>query len=607
MVGARRASIMVFDEAAGVLRTVAARGFGARRAGPGAGGRRVLGGGAGLPRAAGRGVRSVDTRTARRDDCGEPRGYRGQAFLSVPICYGAPGSPLRCVGVINLTDRLGGDRFTLSDRKLVTAVANQIGAAVENARLVERDLRAAAARPRAGAGARPAAQAAAVARGAAGRRGGRRALLPGGVGRRRLLHLHPAGPRPGGRHAGRRGLARLLGGAGDGAGDVRRRHPRGGVDHARRDAERAAREPVDRARPRPRCTSACSTACSTRSPAGSPTPTPATRTPSGCRGSGTPSGSRPPRRRSVWPRRAASSGARCRGRSITTCSCSGPTGWWTRGTRRASRSGSSGCSMRCAPAGPRRRRRSSARCWRRPRRSGRMPIDDRTLLDPPDLAVPRRQAPPRPAFPHRSPAARPHRRRARRRPGRHGARDRPRARRAHRRAGRSGPAGSWRSRRTADLVPALRAAVSRRPRSSRPTRSRSTGAALARPRFLVAGNIPYNITSPLIDKALEPPAARAHRVPGAEGSGGPGDGAARGSREYGALSVGVQAVARAERLFVVPAGAFQPRPKVDSAVLRLTPLGRAAGASRRSRRASGGWWSGCSASGGSRWRAGSAS
>ena len=44
------------------------------------------------------------------------------------------------MGVINLTDRIGGDRFTLDDRKLVSAVANQIGAAVENARLVERDL-----------------------------------------------------------------------------------------------------------------------------------------------------------------------------------------------------------------------------------------------------------------------------------------------------------------------------------------------------------------------------------------------------------------------------------------------------------------------------------
>ena len=41
---------------------------------------------------------------------------------------------------MNLTDRIGGDRFTLDDRKLVGAVANQIGAAVENARLVERDL-----------------------------------------------------------------------------------------------------------------------------------------------------------------------------------------------------------------------------------------------------------------------------------------------------------------------------------------------------------------------------------------------------------------------------------------------------------------------------------
>ena len=49
--------------------------------------------------------------------------------------------PLRCIGVINLTDRIGGDRFTPGDRKLVAAVANQIGAAVENARLVERDAR----------------------------------------------------------------------------------------------------------------------------------------------------------------------------------------------------------------------------------------------------------------------------------------------------------------------------------------------------------------------------------------------------------------------------------------------------------------------------------
>jgi 16S rRNA (adenine1518-N6/adenine1519-N6)-dimethyltransferase len=88
---------------------------------------------------------------------------------------------------------------------------------------------------------------------------------------------------------------------------------------------------------------------------------------------------------------------------------------------------------------------------------------------------------------------------------------------------------------------------------------------------LVTGNIPYNITSPLIDKALLPPRPRrivflvqkevADRVT-----------AEPGGATYGALTVGVQAMARAERLFVVPAGAFHPRPKVDSAVLRLTPL-----------------------------------
>src|SRR5207253_1420928 len=44
------------------------------------------------------------------------------------------------MGGINLTDRTGEDAFTAGDRKLVAAIANQIGAAIENARLVERDL-----------------------------------------------------------------------------------------------------------------------------------------------------------------------------------------------------------------------------------------------------------------------------------------------------------------------------------------------------------------------------------------------------------------------------------------------------------------------------------
>jgi 16S rRNA (adenine1518-N6/adenine1519-N6)-dimethyltransferase len=91
--------------------------------------------------------------------------------------------------------------------------------------------------------------------------------------------------------------------------------------------------------------------------------------------------------------------------------------------------------------------------------------------------------------------------------------------------------------------------------------------------YLLVGNIPYNITSPLLEKALEPPPpARivflvqqevAERVA-----------ASPGSRAYGALTVGVQAQAAVERLFRVPAGAFVPRPKVDSALLRLRPFAR---------------------------------
>lgn len=121
-----------------------------------------------------------------------------------------------------------------------------------------------------------------------------------------------------------------------------------------------------------------------------------------------------------------------------------------------------------------------------------------------------------------------------------------------------------------DLVPALRARV---PRATIVEGDALTldWRGVAGPRFLVAGNIPYNITTPLIDKALEPPRPPrivflvqkevADRVT-----------APPGTKDYGALGVGVRAVALPESLFRVPAGAFAPRPKVDSAVLRLTPL-----------------------------------
>jgi 16S rRNA (adenine1518-N6/adenine1519-N6)-dimethyltransferase len=89
--------------------------------------------------------------------------------------------------------------------------------------------------------------------------------------------------------------------------------------------------------------------------------------------------------------------------------------------------------------------------------------------------------------------------------------------------------------------------------------------------FVLAGNVPYYITTPILFHALERPRARravylvqkevAERVV-----------ADAGSKAYGALSVNVQVLARGELLFRVPPGAFAPPPKVDSAVLRVTPL-----------------------------------
>jgi 16S rRNA (adenine1518-N6/adenine1519-N6)-dimethyltransferase len=99
-------------------------------------------------------------------------------------------------------------------------------------------------------------------------------------------------------------------------------------------------------------------------------------------------------------------------------------------------------------------------------------------------------------------------------------------------------------------------------------------AALARGcgRLRVVGNLPYNISTPLIFHLLGAVQGLqdmhfllqrevVDRI------------AARpGGKTYGRLSVMVQYHCEAERLFAVGAGAFSPPPKVDSAFLRLRPL-----------------------------------
>jgi len=63
-----------------------------------------------------------------------------QSLLSVPIRYTPPAGEPRTVGVINLIGRRRGGRFTASDQKLLSAIASQIGSAIENHRLIRESL-----------------------------------------------------------------------------------------------------------------------------------------------------------------------------------------------------------------------------------------------------------------------------------------------------------------------------------------------------------------------------------------------------------------------------------------------------------------------------------
>jgi len=71
--------------------------------------------------------------------CGAEAGFRRGAMLTVPILWTTQegSEPL---GVVNLSDRRSGQPFTAGDQKLITAIASQIGAAIQNARLVSQSL-----------------------------------------------------------------------------------------------------------------------------------------------------------------------------------------------------------------------------------------------------------------------------------------------------------------------------------------------------------------------------------------------------------------------------------------------------------------------------------
>ena len=75
-----------------------------------------------------------------RADFETDRPERG-SFLSVPVSYTPPEGVPRTIGVINLIGLGTGESFSAGDQKLISAIASQIGAAVENSRLVAESLR----------------------------------------------------------------------------------------------------------------------------------------------------------------------------------------------------------------------------------------------------------------------------------------------------------------------------------------------------------------------------------------------------------------------------------------------------------------------------------
>jgi 16S rRNA (adenine1518-N6/adenine1519-N6)-dimethyltransferase len=91
-------------------------------------------------------------------------------------------------------------------------------------------------------------------------------------------------------------------------------------------------------------------------------------------------------------------------------------------------------------------------------------------------------------------------------------------------------------------------------------------------RLRLVGNLPYNLSSPILFHCLDHLAAIQDMHFMLQKEVVERMAAAPGSKTYGRLSVMLQARCRVEPLFEVAPACFRPPPKVDSAVVRLCPL-----------------------------------
>lgn len=87
----------------------------------------------------------------------------------------------------------------------------------------------------------------------------------------------------------------------------------------------------------------------------------------------------------------------------------------------------------------------------------------------------------------------------------------------------------------------------------------------------ILGNLPYNISTPLLFHLLEYRELISDMIFMLQLEVVDRMAALPGSPDYGRLSVMMQYHCKVEKLFTVPPGAFNPQPKVDSAIVKLTP------------------------------------
>jgi len=97
------------------------------------------------------------------------------------------------------------------------------------------------------------------------------------------------------------------------------------------------------------------------------------------------------------------------------------------------------------------------------------------------------------------------------------------------------------------------------------------GRDMAQPLRLV-GNLPYNISTPILFHLLESAGVVADQHFMLQREVAARMGATPGSKDYGRLSVMLQWRYRIETVLEVPPQAFEPPPKVDSAIVRMRPL-----------------------------------